>query len=293
MTAAPAVVSFAGCASSANDIMHISCINTVYFFTQNPKPERSLPKRTANGSTPAFAGLSKSANGFLFNSTVINSDTCGWRQNAYITFYFDGATFHQLIYPKAVDMDTTYTGFFEQNLLGFKLPINPDQSIDRYQLVLERGDGTFDKTLATASNTTATKAVNINAIFKVDGLIWYNSSTSSYSAGTTLTGTALHLIQTRQQSGIITYAMNGQSKLTPNNWLYLVGIPQGNPMLFKLDPTDFTSWYTTTVPAQEDGKVYIRLGYYETGAYFDLFSDHPAYWFKDGYFRPYLTRGDV
>jgi hypothetical protein len=64
-------------------------------------------------------------------------------------------------------------------------------------------------------------------------------------------------------------------------------------MLFRLDPTDYTNWYTTTIPTEDDGKVYIRLGYYEIGGIANLMSAHPAYWFKDGYFRPYLTRGDA
>ena len=67
----------------------------------------------------------------------------------------------------------------------------------------------------------------------------------------------------------------------------LVGIPQTNPMVYRLDATSFTSWYTTTKPTTDDGKVYIRLGYLSGLAAFSLFADHPVFWFKNGYFRPY------
>lgn len=65
------------------------------------------------------------------------------------------------------------------------------------------------------------------------------------------------LIQSWQQSAIVSYALNGAENLTPYNWVYLVGIPQEDPMLYKLDPTSPTSWYTTELPEEDDGKVYI------------------------------------
>ena len=64
-------------------------------------------------------------------------------------------------------------------------------------------------------------------------------------------------------------------------------------MVCRLDPDSFTSWYTTDIPTTEDGKVYIQLGRYNSSTSFSLFADHPAYWFKDGAFRPYLTRGET
>jgi hypothetical protein len=232
----------------------------------------------------------------LFAGVAINTITGNWRSGAVIPFYFDGTSFHQMYLPRTVDNDTntTYTGFFEMPLTGFYLKINPDRAIDRYQLALERADGTFDKACTSAYTTSATKAVNTATDFKVDGLIWFNNSTSSYSANSIYTATTTHLMQTYQSSYLMTYALNGSAGLTTYSWLYLVGIPNAdNPMLFRLDPTSATSWYTTMPPSAENGKVYIRLGRYHTGNVASLMAEHPSYWFKDGAFRPYLTRGGI
>jgi hypothetical protein len=228
-----------------------------------------------------------------FNGISTNAVTGSFRSGAVIPFYFNGTRFHQLLYPKTTDDDTTYTGFFEQTLTGVRLPINPDQDVFNYQFAMERADGTFDRPLSNTSNVTTTnKPVNIAAVFKVDGLIFANTN-FNLGKGSVMAGTVYTLLQTRQASMLISYAMNGSAGLAQYSWVYLVGIPQADPMLYTLDPTSATSWYTTTKPAAEDGKVYIRLGYYETGTAFNLFAEHPAYWFKDGYFRPYLTIVDI
>jgi hypothetical protein len=229
----------------------------------------------------------------LFDGTAINTITGNWRPNAVIPFYFDGASFHQMYLPRITDTDTntTYAGFFEIPLTGFYLKINPERAIDRYQLCLERTDGTFDKACTAAYSTSTSKAVNTATDFKVDGLIWFNNSANTYSANGTYSGGSTNLMQTYQSSYLMNYALNGNAGLTAYSWLYLVGIPNAdNPMIYRLDATSPTSWYTTTPPTAEDGKVYIRLGRYHTGSVSSLMAEHPAYWFKDGTFRPYLTQ---
>jgi hypothetical protein len=232
----------------------------------------------------------------LFAGVALNSVTNNWRLNMILPFYFDGTQFHQLYLPRTVDNNTTYTiptGFFEMPLTGFYLKINPERTIDRYQLCLERADGTFDKACTAAYSTSTTKAVNTATDFKVDGLIWFNNSASSYTMNTIYSASSTQVIQTYQSSYIMTYALNGNAGLTTYSWLYLVGIPKAdNPLLYRLDSASPTSWYTTTPPTSDDGKVYIRLGRYHTGNVFSLMAEHPAYWFKDGAFRPYLTRGE-
>lgn len=228
----------------------------------------------------------------LFNGLATTLDASAWKPGGVFPFYFDGTSFHQLSYSKEYDNNTTYTGFFQQHIASTKLRTGA-RGFDRYQFALERLDGAFDKPYTVTSSTASDKQVDITADFKVDGLIIYNSSTTSYYANAAHIMTNIILIQFWQQSNIFDYALNGNEHLTQHSWVYLVGIPQQNPMLYRLDPGSPTSWYTTTIPTTDDGKVYIKLGYFADAAQFSLFSDHPAYWFKDGYFRPYLTRGDV
>jgi hypothetical protein len=230
-----------------------------------------------------------------FNGMVTNAVTGIWHVGGIIPFYFDGTRFHQLFYPKSTDDNTStvYTGFFEQNLLSVKITINADRAIDRYQLALEREDGTFDKALSGTASNSKIAAVNTDAVFKIDGMMFFHNSTANLAAGSTVTCSALQLIQSHQTTNLITYGMNGADNLSDQSWVYLVGIPLDNPMLFRLDPTDFTSWYTTTPPTEDDGKVYIKLGYYESGTVFNLCADHPAYWFKDGYFQTYLLPSGI
>ena len=227
----------------------------------------------------------------LFNGLATNTTASAWKVNGTFPFYFDGEIFQQLSYAKETDSNTTYTSFFDVNVASMKMKINPTRAIDRYQLVLERTDGTFDKALTAAYATTKTKAVNTATDFKVDGLMWFYNNTTALAVSTTTTAATTFLNQTYQSANFISYSLNGADNLAPYSWVYLVGIPQANPMTYRLDPASVTSWYTTTKPTTDDGKVYIRLGYFSDGTIFNLFADHPAYWFKDGQFRPYLTRG--
>ena len=224
----------------------------------------------------------------LFNGQVTNATASAWKLNGLFPFYFDGESFNQLCYAKEADSNTTYTGFFDQNLASLKLVVSGSRTVDRYQLVLEKSDSTFEKVLTANYSTSKTKAVNTAADFRVDGLMWYYATTAALAANAITTASTNHRQQTHQAANFITYALNGEDHLTPYSWVYLVGIPQADPMVFRLDPGSVTSWYTTTKPTAEDGKVYIRLGYYSDGTIFSLFADHPAYWFKDGLFRPYL-----
>jgi len=224
----------------------------------------------------------------LFNGLATNAQASGWKAGSVFMFYFDGSIFHQLTYAREVDV----YGTFDKNLSGVYAQIG--LTIQNYQLALERADGAFESALSisTPSNSTS-KTVNANTDFRVAGMIWYLGGTTAYTAvaGRALTDT--DMIQKVDVTGnILQYAMNGAAGLASNSWVYLVGIPQSDPMLYRLDPGSYTSWYTTTKPTTEDGKVYIRLGRTGTAAYnyFSLFPDHPAFWFKNGSFRPYLTQ---
>jgi len=226
----------------------------------------------------------------LFNGLVTNATASAWKLNSLFPFYFDGEAFNQFSYAKETDSNTTYASIFAQDLTAMRINLAA-RAVDRYQLVIERADGLFEKALTATYSTAKTKAVNTQADFKVDGIIFYYSTTAALAASARVTASAYFLTQTLQTANIINYALNGADSLTEDSWVYLVGIPQSDPLVYRLDPGGVRSWYTTEKPTSDDGKVYIRLGYYNDGTIFGLRSQHPAYWFKDGAFRPYLTRG--
>ena len=225
-----------------------------------------------------------------FNGLTTNTTASAWKSDSVYPFYFDGTRFNQLCYAKEADADTIYD-FFEQRLGGAPITVNSERRIEQYQLVMERQDETFDK-VCLSSGTSTMKEPNTITDFKVGGLIFFHQSPNIMNAGSTLSSN-IFLTQTYQNSYIIDYALNGGGHLKEYSWVYLIGIPQADPMVYRLDPTNYTSWYTTAKPTTEDGKAYIRLGRFlrisAPNKAFALFADHPAFWFKGGAFRPYLT----
>ena len=243
----------------------------------------------ANSAAACRFALNGMEYSILFNGLPTNTTASAWKVNGLFPFYFDGVSFNQLCYAKETDDNSQYGGFFDMPITYMKLAVSANQAIDRYQLVLERADGAYEKPLVGGYSTSKTKVVNTSVDFKVDGLMWYHNATTVIAADTVVTATANFRSQFYVAANFINYSLNGADHLTPYNWVYLVGIPQADPMAFKLDHESATSWYTTAKPSTEDGKVYIRLGYYSGGTVFHLHASHPAYWFRDGAFRPYLT----
>jgi hypothetical protein len=120
----------------------------------------------------------------------------------------------------------------------------------------------------------------------VDGNIFYTGST--IQAG---------VISTAEVNVILTatevwynYGLNGTSHLALFSTCYLKGRINANGN-FVLDNTSFTSFYTTDVPTTDDGFVYIEFLYVgSTTSRMYMKTSHPAFWFKDGKFRPYVQR---
>ena len=222
-----------------------------------------------------------------FNGTGNTTDSSPWNYGGVFPFYFDGTFFHQLCYAKNTDDSEPKNGIFEQNLSHTEIRINSERDIGQFQIALERTDGTYDSACLPPVSDDNPKPVNADTDFKVDGCIWYSGDDYYYKGNSCYALTAK--IQTNQIWNLVLHSFNGTSHLQPFNWVYLVGIPQDNPMVYRLDAASYTSWYATEVPTAEDGKVYIKLGYYGFGRNFSLFANHPAYWFRDGAFRPYLT----
>ena len=248
-------------------------------FADGPNPA-SACKFIISGSTTEYP--------ILFNGISTDATTSPWRKNGVFPFYYDGTVFNQLCYASIWDRDTLCTGHFGQPLgMNCRIKINGDRDIVPFQIMLERADGTFDSTLTSPVSQNNTKAVNTNTDFKVDGMILFNKSNYNFSANAVETGNYFW-VQTND-APIVNYAFNGVDHLRKYSWVFLVGIPQADPMVYRLDPTSLTSWYTTEKPTTDDGKVYIRLGFFSEYSYLNLFAQHPAYWFRSGYFRPYLT----
>jgi hypothetical protein len=249
-----------------------------------------------NSATSPKFSINGAVYNILFSGIALNAVTNNWRNGSIIPFYFDGTNFHQLYLPRTVDNDTTYTTFMEVGTPALRFRMKSDRQPGTKLLMFEQADGVFDTPLVVLSGSTSkTKVIQTDIEWKVDGMIYFTIYAAVFGV-TTTPSTALTnggRTQTYQANDIIQCSLNGADNLEKYSWVYIVGIPQINPMSYKLDPTSVTSWYTTALPTHEDGKVYIRLGYYGDSNGFFLTQEHPAYWFKDGAVRPYLTRGDV
>ena len=248
----------------------------------------------ANYSTTALYLSVSGANYVVYFSGGMTGDNIyRWGAGSIAAFYFDGTRFHQIANANNTDSDSAKNGIFEQNIGDTRFRFNSENRVVGRQLVMERADGTFDGACLPPSSSLSTKPVNINADFKVGGLIWYNDSDWSPALDSIAFSKDIRM-QTFRDVMFVGNALNGANHLQDCGWVYLVGIPQADPMVYRLDEASFTSWYTTDIPAAEDGKLYIRLGRISrlgtsSTWYFSLFADHPAYWFKGGSFRPYLT----
>ena len=186
----------------------------------------------------------------LFNGYTTNLVTSSWIRDSVFPFYFDGKYFHQLNYGRYYDSDAV----FNQPLGDFYIAVNSERPISAGQLVMERTDNTFDKALISNASTGTERQVNTSTDFKVDGLICYYSGANQVYNSAKCNDDFWIQYNTglRLQS-----AFNGQNHLESYRWVYLVGIPQEDPMVYRLNPASYTSWYTTGEPTTEDGKVYI------------------------------------
>jgi hypothetical protein len=200
---------------------------------------------------------------------------------AVIQYYFDGTRFHQ-IGSNLKAQDWKEQGYTTTG-------ITTGEATFPNRFMMEAADGKFYSPVTSSASTTAATKPVATIEFKLNGRIFITLATI---ASAMVGATSPFYITSPLTSNWNTYGLNGSGHLGTNRMCYLKGSINANGN-FVLDNTSLTSFYTTDVPTDDDGVVYIEfiwIGSSNTRA--ELLAVHRAYWFKDGKFRPYGTYGE-
>jgi hypothetical protein len=187
-----------------------------------------------------------------------------------LTFVWDG-TYWQVVGLKPPVETNIFSSYAQSNQRVGALTY-------RYKIVMEGSDGRLYPLLLT-DGTGTTKTVSSEG-FRLGGNILINSGGTNILSGNQINSD--FLIFGNHPS--TAFAFNGVTGFSTSSPLYLKGTVSTTDGLFYLDRSNFTSWYTQTLPTTEDGFVYIKIGVHKGGSWF-LEVDKPIYEFKDGKLR--------
>ena len=178
-----------------------------------------------------------------------------------------------------------YRGYYsDSNSLAYQIRTNSStlpalQTGYRYRLWLTSADGQHYVPIntATGTSTTSTKALNSTTPIDPFGTIVYNATNGTVEAGANLpTGT-----QWTQFTLDLRYAKYPLTLTFPDP-VYLQCTPQSTGGAVMND-------IVQSLPATDDGKIYIYLGNAYSATNMELKQCHPVYYYKDGAIRLYTN----
>lgn len=186
------------------------------------------------------------------------------------------------------DQNTTYTlNYLYDN--GINKSGVGAYALSRYTIVMQNKDFKWEKIVDTSKtySTATTKTVNKTG-FRL-GVIRYYNTTAICANGADI---ATNTLAVQFTACDLRYSTNCG---TPADWvagqfIYLVGTI-GDDGLFYLDET---KWWSNSLPTEEDGKLYIKLGTVITSASYSasLSLEHPCYYYKGG-IKEYLHASNL
>lgn len=240
-----------------------------------------------------FAG---SGNATL-NLTLADGSTTG-AKNVYFestsrfTTHKEQNSILHLVYKQALKLSngTTYEGWWyianrDTNDSAYYLRdiyssiIAGTNTIYQYSLIMQKPDQKWESfTLAGGTGTSKTR--NSSGFLMSNQILYYNSGNAVAADAKPATYTLY------QQNALVDlrYSFNiATNSLTANKPVYLVGTVDSTDGLFYLD----TTWWTQTLPASNDGKVYIYLGAAYDGYRLAFSSQHPMFKYENNAVRMY------
>lgn len=249
-----------------------------------------------------YNGNSSSA---TLNLTLSDGTTTGAKNvrinNTNVTNNFPAATIILLVYDgtywKVDNYDSNNEAGYIRHFQNASY-LKPTTTLYRYQILLPVGDGQQVIPANTTSNTTATTKGSITTeAFSITEPIEYYSATATVSAGNNIDG-RYHWVM---RSGVdLSYSFNTGTTLTPYKDVYIVAQLVTPTTAVLRNPTATgaeasaatgTGPITQTLPNNEDGYIYIKLGHaYSTSAII-LTLDHPIYQYKNNILQPYVLPG--
>ena len=151
-----------------------------------------------------------------------------------------------------------------------------------YTIIMQISDGRWES-IVTSSSTGTSKARNTHGFRLGQILLMYANVTYNENVGvgaTYIWDAHTGAIDHRYSFNTANDSTNGT---TANKPIYIVGTLNASDGLFYLD----TKWWTQTLPATDDGKLYIYVGdaydYYRMG----YVINHPIYRYKDGMIKQF------
>ena len=181
-----------------------------------------------------------------------STDSHVWSADFPTTWLFDGT--YWVFLAHGTDVNSTYTINYSIDQGQYKVGIGK-YAVSRYSLILQKPDGTWEKTTNTSANysTAAIKTVNTSGFLL--NKIKYNSAKAEKGNGGFL---ATNTIYSKGSSVDFAYSSNCGTApgWAVGDYIYLVGA-MGSDGLFYLDST---KWWNNALPTTNDGKLYIQLG---------------------------------
>ena len=173
--------------------------------------------------------------------------------------------------------DMIYLYNTDNNTIGYNIrnysgSLKAKAAIYRYMLLLSI-DETYVVPINSVSNSTATTKTLTTESFDPFGPIYYYSTTTTISSGSTIGAS----YRWTQYSIDLRYSFNTGSTLTTNKVVYIVADPQSDGKA-KLASSPISQ----DLPSTADGKIYIRLGIAYSEYQVQIENNHPIYFFKDG-----------
>lgn len=176
--------------------------------------------------------------------------------------------------------DMSYLYNTDNNTIGYNIrhysgSLKAKATIYRYMLLLSI-DETYVVPINTTSNNTGTTKVLTTESFDPFGPIYYYSTTSTISSGSTIGAS----YRWTQYALDLRYSFNTGSTLTTNKFVYIVADPQSDGKA-KLASSPISQ----DLPETADGKIYIRLGIAYSEYQVQMENNHPIYYYSNGAIR--------
>ena len=150
----------------------------------------------------------------------------------------------------------------------------------RYVIFFTNQQGELIPSYTGAYTTATTKNLNTGEYFDPFAPIYYCNSTATLAAG----GTLASNVGLVRGAVSLAYGFNSSGLLTAKEPVYVRCIPSPEGTMVKLDGNNCI---VQTLPTEEDGFVYILLGYAYSTSAISLIENHPVYTFKSGAIRNY------
>ena len=251
-------------------------------------PNNATVAANIKGGVPST--VTNAFQGTWLNLTLSNGTETGWYPVFYsntsrLTTHYSVNNAVRLVFKTGISMtvnSVTYSvsgwwadANYDTNTVGVqagqvKAGTN---GIRPYGLMMKTASDAWSSFTTSASTGTGTGKTKYSGGFILSKVMYNVNNTTYNSVG--ITGDCY------DARGIdLRYSTNCGSTLTKGKEVYLVGT-FGEDGLFYLDDT----WWTQTVPSQEDGKIYVYLGIAYSTYQIYLSADNPAYRYYDGEFK--------